>query len=166
MLSRDLQNTGPFNTPFESGLRAICILGENTDLAFDLQHMLAFDHLVVHSGDIQGGPDSLHIETQSRNGELLVRRPIIESGLDLMRSKGLIELIFDEQGIGYKATEFSTVFLNSMTCIYISELRKRASWAIDLFMSVERDFFAEIFNVAFDRWTTEFQFSEISLEEN
>ncbi|PHR92433.1 MAG: threonine transporter [Robiginitomaculum sp.] len=164
MTTEKTNHLNPFNTPFETGLRAICILEANADLIFDLHHMLAFDHLVVHSGDIDGGPDSLHIEAQNRNGELLIRRPIIENGLNLMESKGLIYRIFNEDGIGYQATDFASVFLNSMTSNYIAELRKRATWAVGLFASVEGSFFAEVFNVAFDRWTTEFQFSEISLE--
>lgn len=153
----------PFNSPLETGLRSICILESKIDLDFDLQHMLAFDHLVVHSGDVSDGPTSLHIESQSRNGELLVRRPIVESGLLLMESKGLVSRIFKDDGIRYAATDFSVTFLNSLTSKYIKELRERALWAVNLFHSIEGDFFAEIFNVAFDRWTTEFQLSEIAL---
>ena len=162
-MSERPKEISPFNSALETGLRSICILESNIELDFDIQHLLAFDHLIVHSGDITDGPESLHVESQNRNGELLIRRPIVESGLLLMESKGLISRIFTSNGISYTATEFAVTFLNSLTTVYVSELRSRAAWAVSLYSSVEGDFFKEVFNVAFDRWTTEFQLSKLAL---
>ena len=155
----------PFNTSLESGLRTLCILGVDEDNHFDLQHILAFDHIVVHSGDVPEAPSSLHVAVPQRNGELLIRRPIVEEGLLLMESKGLLQRQHNDDGIFYNASDFTSIFLSSLTSQYIAKLRARAVWAVNTYSIHSDNFFEDIFNVAFDRWTTEFQLSELSLGE-
>ena len=65
----------PFNSPLETGVRALTVLAESAPAALDLQRLVYFDYLVVHSADA-GGPRSLHPNTPLRNGELLVRRAV------------------------------------------------------------------------------------------
>ena len=80
----------PFNTPIESGLRSLIILAEGAPWFYDLQRLVYYDYLLVHSGDVLNGPQSLHPSLPHRSGEILVRRMIVESGLNLMFSKKLI----------------------------------------------------------------------------
>jgi len=155
----------PFNTSLESGLRTLCILGVDESYHFDLQHLLAFDHIVVHSGDVPEAPPSLHVAVPQRNGELLIRRPIVEEGLLLMESKGLLQRHHNEDGVFYNATDFTLIFLSSLTSHYINKLRQRAEWAVNIYSVHKDNFFEEVFNVSFDRWTAEFQFSQLSLGE-
>ncbi len=152
-----------FNSALETGVRSICILSANAEKRFDLQELLAFDHLVVHSGDVQAGPQSLHPNVSKRNGELLVRRRLVESGLLLMESKGMLGKVALKDGIYYQAKELSYVFLERLSSPYIKSLRERSSWAMQMFSDYEGDFFEEVFNVAFSRWTTEFQYAEVSI---
>ena len=49
----------PFNSPLETGVRALTVLAELAPAALDLQRLVYFDYLVVHSADA-GGPRSLH----------------------------------------------------------------------------------------------------------
>ncbi len=71
---RDLPiSAAPFNSALETGVRALTVLAEASPRALDLQELVYFDYLIVHSGDA-GGPASLHLNTPLRNGELLVRR--------------------------------------------------------------------------------------------
>ncbi|MCV5275801.1 threonine transporter, partial [Escherichia coli] len=51
-----------FNSPLEAGIRAVSILGAAYPQTYDLQRLVAFDYLLVHTGDI-GGPDNLHPPT-------------------------------------------------------------------------------------------------------
>ena len=44
-----------FNTPLEVGVRSLIILEAGYPWQLDLQGMIAANHLLVHSGDIQGG---------------------------------------------------------------------------------------------------------------
>jgi len=163
MKKYDKNNLSPFNTYLEAGVRALCFLSVNNELSFDLDHILALDHLIVHTGDLDGGPDSLHLEMQNRNGELLIRRPIIENGLFLMESKGLSKRLLSTNGVEFVATDFATVYLDSLKSEYILKLRRRAQWAIDLYINTEEEFFSKIFNASFGRWTNEFQFETVSL---
>ncbi len=152
-----------FNSALETGIRSVCILAADHSMKYDLQQLLAFDHLVVHTGDVAGAPPSLHPNVVQRNGELLVRRPLVERGLLLMESKKLIEKIISTNGFYYTATELATVFIESLTNEYISELYKRSRWAVEKYKNFGDRFFAEIFNTAFDRWTNEFKIAEVSM---
>ncbi|MFO1080284.1 MAG: ABC-three component system middle component 2 [Reyranellaceae bacterium] len=46
-----------FNGPLEAGVRAVSVLGAAYPRAFDLQRLVAFDYLLVHTADI-GGPEA------------------------------------------------------------------------------------------------------------
>src|SRR6266403_6319314 len=96
----------PFNSPLETGIRSVGVLVAAYPRVFDLQRMVAFDHLVVHTGDV-GGPRSLHPELPMRSTELLVRRGLVERGLLLMISRRLVTREPTAEGIYYRAGEFA-----------------------------------------------------------
>ncbi len=98
-----------FNSPLETGVRAVVALDAAFPRCFDLAHLTWFDHLVVHTGDI-GGPTSLHPDIPQRTGELLVRRRLVEDGLNLMRRVHLVEAQITERGIVYQAREEASAF--------------------------------------------------------
>ena len=152
-----------FNSALETGIRSVCILAADHSMQYDLQQLLAFDHLVVHTGDVADAPPSLHPNVFQRNGELLVRRPLVERGLLLMESKRLVEKLISTDGFYYTATDLASVFIESLTNDYVTELYKRSQWAVEKYKYFGDSFFAEIFNTAFDRWTNEFQIAEISM---
>jgi len=74
----------------ETGVRSVILLDTAYPRSFDLMQLTWLDHLVVHTADIDG-PKSLHPNIPQRNGELLVRRSLVEEGLTLMRRKGLLK---------------------------------------------------------------------------
>lgn len=150
-----------YNSSLETGIRSVCILIAGFSLKFDLQQMLAFDHIVVHTGDVPNGPPSLHPSVQQRNGELLVRRPIVQKGLDLMELKGLVSKEASEKGIYFSATEFAPIFIKSLQNQYIQELTGRSEWVVKTYQNLGSDTFYEIFNTVFDRWTSEFQIADV-----
>ena len=96
-----------FNSPMESGLRSLTLLVAGFPVHCDLERLVIYDYLLVHSGDVDGGPKSIHPATPHRSGEILVRRPIVESGLKKMIAKGLVEAKYSKSGITYAATEVS-----------------------------------------------------------
>src|SRR5688500_11725833 len=93
---------GVFNTPFELGLRMVYLLCALRPLTADLQKLVLLDYAIVYSSDI-GGPPSLHTPVPYRGGELLSRRDLIEQGLYLMSTRGLVDATVDESGIEYRA---------------------------------------------------------------
>jgi len=79
-----------FNSPLEVGLRSLALLVAGYPKVFDLNHLVLFDFIAIHTEQF-GGVTNLHPENRYHNTELLVRRPIISEGLRLFASKGLIE---------------------------------------------------------------------------
>ena len=163
MMSRSLHADYIFNSALETGIRSACVLVADQSMKYDLQQLLAFDHLVVHTGDVNNAPPSLHPNVLQRNGELLVRRPLVEHGLLLMEHKKLVEKIITNDGFYYRSTDLASVFIESLTNNYIKELCSRALWAVTMYKDFGDNFFSEVFNTAFDRWRNEFQIAEISI---
>lgn len=166
MMSETLHSDFIFNSALETGVRSICILVVDLSNKFDLQQLLALDHIVVHTGDIENAPPSLHPNILQRSGELLVRRPLVENGLVLMESKRLVQKVITPDGFFYCATELASAFIENLTNEYIKELSQRAQWAVTMYNDYGDRLFSEIFNSAFDRWRNEFQIAEMSIAKN
>ena len=161
-MTEERRSSFPFNSPFETGIRSVGILVAAYPRAFDLQRLVAFDHLVVHTGDI-GGPKSLHPELPMRSAELLVRRGLIERGLLLMMSRGLVERVIDNAGISYRAGDFAATFLTSLSSSYLISLRERAEWIAENFADLREDEVKTLIGTFFDKWIEQFQAAQRSL---
>ena len=149
----------PFNSCLENGLRALTILTAVYPGTADLQRLLMFDYLLVHSSDA-AGPPSLHPSTPLRNGELLVRRGLVEQGLLLLASRKFVERRVALTGIEYVATEDASPFLDRLASPYIRALRLRASWIEETFTKMDDLELRIFFDSRFEQWTTEFQTPE------
>ena len=79
------QTLQTFNSPIETGMRALILLAASYPAQMDLQRILEFEYMMVHTEDVDG-PPSIHPALPLRSGELLVRRQLIERGLMLMAS--------------------------------------------------------------------------------
>jgi hypothetical protein len=159
MMSQAAAPLTPFNSPLETGMRALILLAESYPETLDLQRILEFDYLMVHSGDV-GGPPSLHPALPLRSGELLVRRQLIERGLLLMMSRGLIERIASNSGLSYKADDAAGPFLSALSADYLNDLKQRAAWVISTFGQMSNSDIRKALSTVYDQWTTEFQLYE------
>lgn len=153
-------NKEPFNSSLETGVRSLAILVVAYPSYFDLQRLVEMDYLVVHSGDI-GGPKSLHAPLPLRAGELLIRRGLIESGLHLMISKGLVERISTEDGFYYVAGDSAAPFIQSLTTHYSLQLKDRAAWVVKKFQTVPTHEIRNITNKLFQQWSSQFQSTQL-----
>lgn len=151
----------PFNSPLETGVRSLVILNAVYPNSLDLQRLVDFDYLVVHSSDA-GGPKSLHAPLPLRTGELLVRRGLIEKGLILMMSRGLILREPTVSGIHYTATDSAHPFLQALNSAYMIKLKERAEWVADRFQNSTNDEISNTTRSFFNDWTTQFQAIELS----
>src|SRR4051812_39282195 len=106
-----------FNSPLETGLRAVVVLEALYPRACGLTEMTWFDHLVVHTGD-PGGPTSLHPDLPGRSGELLVRRRLVEGSLRLMQQVHLLDAVNDETGIHFVASDNAPSFIDLLQTPY------------------------------------------------
>lgn len=145
-----------FNSPLETGIRALAILVSAYPQSLDIERLVEMDYLVVHSEDASG-PTSLHAALPMRSGELLIRRGLIEKGLELMISKNLIQRIASEDGFNYIAGEVAGPFLASLTSVYSKKLKERANWAIEKFSELTTSEIRQITHKLFENWTSQFQ---------
>lgn len=130
---RPVQIAAPFNGAVEIGLRSLCVLTTAYPSSYSLQRLVVFDYLLVHSDDMPGGPSGLHPQTPQRGGEILVRRGVLQEGLLLYQSRGLIERLYQDGGVFFSATDRSAAFLDALSTEYVVGLRERATWVVDSF---------------------------------
>lgn len=155
----------PFNNSLESGVRSVVILHSLFPNSIDLHRLVDFDYLVVHSGDVNG-PESLHAPLPMRAGELLVRRNIIEKGLLLMMSRGLLARTVTDSGIEYMASEKTNSFVSNLNSPYLVKLIERAGWVVENFGEKTDEELKGMIKGFFDHWTTQFQPVNTSLGES
>lgn len=151
-----------FNSPLEAGIRAVSILGAAYPQSYDLQRLVAFDYLLVHTADV-GGPESLHPPSPMHSAELLVRRRLVESALLLMMTRELIQREITSDGIKYCAGENAATFLSSLSSTYLRALKDRANWLVGALGSHTDQEFKGVMRRFFDDWVEEFQHIERSM---
>lgn len=156
------QTPATFNGPLEAGIRAVSILGAAYPQSYDLQRLVAFDYLLVHTADV-GGPESLHPPTPMHSAELLVRRKLVESALLLMMTRALVQREVTPDGIKYIAGENAETFLSSLSSAYLRALKERADWLVSALGSHTDGDFKGVMRRFFDDWVQEFQHVERSM---
>jgi len=151
-----------FNGPLEAGIRAVAVLGAAHPRTFDLQRLIGFDYLLVHTGDI-GGPESLHPEARLQSSQLLVRRKLVEEALLLMMTRHLVERETASDGFRYRAGENAAPFLAALESEYLAALKRRAEWLVNALGDKSELEFRAIMRRFFLDWIEEFQSAERSL---
>jgi len=157
-MTRDIEgvSTSLFNSQLETGIRALIVLNAAYPKSFDLTRLTWFDHLVVHTGDIDG-PASLHPNLPQRSGEILVRRRLIEDSLTLMRRLHLVTTITNESGITYQATDDAYSLVKLMRAGYTTELKIRAKWLVENLCPRGDEAIHNLVTAKLGRWHIEFQ---------
>lgn len=152
-----VERSGPwlFNSPLETGMRSLVILDAAYPRAFDLSEMTWLDHMVVHTADI-GGPPSLHPDVPHPSGELLVRRPLVEQGLTLMRRQHLVVRESSPRGVLYRASDEGVAIVDHMRTDYAQVLRARARWLADTIEPLSAEDLKRLVDTRFGRWSIEF----------
>jgi hypothetical protein len=124
----------------------------------DLQRLAQYDYLLVHSADVSGGPPSLHPATPHRSGELIVRRPIVEQGIQMMMSRSLVAAEYSPAGIYHYAGDWALVFLNQLQSNYVTKLKDRATWVIETFGPYSDERLRQFMRANWTEWGAEFEF--------
>lgn len=148
-----------FNSPIETGMRALILLAESYPAQLDLQRILEYDYIMVHTGDVDG-PPSIHPALPLRSGELLVRRQLIERGLMLMISRGLVSRQATPTGFMYQAEDDAGPFLDALTAEYLNDLKDRAAWVVKRFYQMSDQEIRLMLARIYDQWSREFQIPE------
>ena len=146
----------PFNSALETGVRSLAILVAAYPRAHDLQRLVHYDYLTVHSEDA-GGPPSLHPAVPLRTGELLVRRETIKRGLELMISANLVQRLPNSDGFSYAAEDAAGAFVRNLETEYHAELQQRARWVVHTFDPLSAADLNERIRSLIEVWRVEFQ---------
>ncbi len=150
------RNTNVFNSPLEIGLRVLYILNELKPNGCDLQRLVYYDYILVHSSDIPDGPESIHPSIPHRSTEILVKRDLLKKGLTLMQSKQLVDSIFEPTGITYIATELTAPFIEYNTSDYSKRLKETSIWLVNKFKSFSDEKLSLFIKNNLDVWGGEF----------
>jgi hypothetical protein len=137
-------------------LRSVILLTACYPDSLGLNRLVVFDHLVVHTEDV-GGPQSMHPKDRSRAAEILVRRGLVNSGLALMQTRGLVERLVTPLGFRYRAGEESGSFVDMLSSDYMIALQDRAEWLIKAIHPMSDDDLAKLVQSRMDVWEPEFQ---------
>lgn len=154
-----------FNTPIESGLRSLFVLAAVDPSECDLQRLVIYDYLLVHSDDVLSGPTSLHPATPLRSGELLVRRTLVEHGLHLLIRKRLVTKNYTSAGIYFAATKFAKPFLDYFKSSYAVRCMEISKWIAGQFQPMSDDDLREFVHENLGRWGAEFTHDSVLWEE-
>lgn len=162
-LERNFSGGHPFNSTLETGIRALVVLEAFYPRRCDLLEMTWLDHLVVHTGDLDGQdvPESLHPDLPNRAGELLVRRQLVERSLRMMQQVHLIEVFETETGIEFCASEDAPSYLDLLQAPYSVALKQRAKWMADRYAGLDAAEMRELIEGRIGRWTAEFRADEM-----
>jgi len=154
-----------FNTPIESGLRSLFVLEAVSPKECDLQRLVIYDYLLVHSEDVPTGPPALHPATPLRSGELLVRRTLVEQGLRMLIRKGLVTKSYTKAGIYFTVTAFAKPFLAYFKSAYAVRCGEISKWIVGRFQPMTDDELREFIHENLGRWGAEFTRESVLWEE-
>lgn len=162
LLGTDTSADHPFNSTLETGIRALVVLEALHPRRCDLLEMTWLDHLVVHTGDLNGlnglnAPDSLHPDLPNRVGELLVRRQLVEKGLRLMQQVHLVDMFETADGIVFGASEDAPSYLDLLQAPYSRALKDRARWIAERFANLPTEQMRALIEHRIGRWTADFR---------
>lgn len=116
------RNIKIFNTSMEMGLRALIILDELSQEPIDLNRLIIYDYLITHGNDFDERIESLHPSVPHRSGELIIKRKVMQEGIDLMYSRELLDVEYTSCGIFYKSNPLSSFFINYLESEYALDL--------------------------------------------
>lgn len=151
-----MNTVNAFNNPIELGVRALMLLCEAHPQSLDIQRLVILDYLIVHSGDIEEGPPSLHPPSPLRAGEVAIRGELIERGIHVLATKGLLSRVVNSDGISYVAEELAVAFLDAISSTHGEALRQRAGWAVRFCRSQTNHELSVLLASSVGAWSSEF----------
>ena len=146
-----------FNTPLECGLRLLFVLDACKPQKLDLQRIITYDYLLVHSGDVEESQGSLHPAVPFRGSEWLVKRDLVRNSLDLMFARELIDKRLESKGIFYAASELTSKFIHLLKSGYSQSIASRAKWLADRFGATSDAELEHYMTVNVGKWGAEFE---------
>jgi len=112
-----------FNSSEEVGVRILFIL-DVCGKRMSSQRIMYYDYFALHLNDIDDAYESLHPDNPNHSSEIAVRRVLVNKGLNLMISKGLVSIKYSKTGIYYQKNQLTTSFIDLFQNGYVERLKK------------------------------------------
>jgi hypothetical protein len=150
-----------FNSPIEIGLRTLVLLSNEPSINYDLDRLVIFDYFILHANDLDPDQMNLHPSLPHRSSEIIIRRKLVQEGLDILVSKGLVDIIYDEEGLFYKSNQITTLFVKLLKSNYYNRLRSQCKWVIDSYGDIDTKELNTLVNNKIQVWGGEFEFESL-----
>ncbi|WP_419871804.1 ABC-three component system middle component 2 [Candidatus Pristimantibacillus sp. PTI5] len=163
-MSRDIKIPDDFllfNSNLEVALRILVLLSQDSNNTYDLDRLVIFDYFIVHANDVDSEQMNLHPSLPLRGSEIIIKRKLISEGLDLLVSRGLIEIVYQDSGVYYQSNSLTKVFVELLKSDYFKILKKLSTWVAEKYSSIDTSELNSIVNKNIQRWGGEFEFESL-----
>lgn len=107
-----------FNTPFETGLRAMLILSTIRSSGMTIDRLSAYDFMTIYGKDFEVSDRNLHGDNSYSFSELSSKRVMCSEGVKMFVLDGLIAVNRTEGGFLYKLTPAGRKYIGVLESDY------------------------------------------------
>ncbi len=107
-----------FNTPFETGLRAMLILSVIRSCGMTIDRLSAYDFMTIYGKDFEVSNRNLHGDNSYSFSELSSKRSVCSEGIKMFVLDGLIAVNRTEDGFLYKLTVAGRKYIGTLESDY------------------------------------------------
>lgn len=145
-----------YNTEEEIGVRLLCILEQLKTKASFLR-LLYYDYFSLHLDDIDEKYESLHPSNPSHSTEIIVKRELVNSAIECMALKGLLDVKYTVAGIYYTKNSVTGPFLECFQSSYITKLRDYIQIVDEIFREYSDIRLQKYIDNNLGKWTGQFE---------
>jgi len=145
-----------FNSPEEVGVRILFIL-DVCGNRMSSQRIMYYDYFTLHLNDIDDNYESLHPDNPNHSSEIAVRREKINQGLNLMISKGLLNVKYSKTGIYYQKNHLTSSFIALFKNGYSDRLKHNITIVDKMFREYSDNRIYKYVNKNIGSWVGEFE---------
>lgn len=145
-----------FNSPEEVGVRILFTL-DVCGNRMSSQRIMYYDYFALHLNDIDDNYESLHPDNPNHSSEIAVRREKINKGLNLMISKGLLNVKYTKTGIYYQKNQLTSSFIGLFKNGYSDRLKQNISIVDKMFHEYSDNKIYKYVNKNIGSWVGEFE---------
>lgn len=120
------------NSNLEIALRLLVIMNVYKK-TMERDRLVAYEYFVIHSGDIEHAPSSIHPDIPYRASIYISNHQNISDALNILLSKELILLNVENDNFEYQITKAGEIFVQYMTSEYYNKLNNIARWICNYF---------------------------------
>ena len=107
-----------FNTPFETGLRAMLILSIIKSKGVTLDRIFAYDFMTIYGKDFELSDWNIHGDSSYNFSELSSKRSLCSKGIKMFVLEGLITVNLTAGGFLYKLTASGCKYIRTLESDY------------------------------------------------